>query len=205
MIAVIMFATSSFADALHRARVHTPLTRGQLMVILRRTHDAVFGKAASKKRLAGAWAHVALENGKGRLTFNHNLGNIARTAGSQQYYFTADRKYRDFDTFDEAAVIYWKTIEGCWPALHGFDMGDADTAAKGLKRCRYYEADPEVYMTGLKRLLNEANAQVFKEEDDERLDQAITDAVTRGSAAARTAADNDRGDRSISGGVCVPE
>ena len=194
IIAMILFATTSVADVIHKARVQTPLTRGQLMAMLRKTHNAVFGKAASKKRLAGAWSHVAFENGKGRLTYNHNLGNIAVTTGSQPYYFTADRRYRDFETFEEGAATYWHTIKGCWPAVHGFDVGDPEAAAAGLKRCHYYEADEDIYAAGLKRLLHEANSQVFKEEDDERLQQAIADAVARDSAATRAPIVDGAGD-----------
>ena len=71
----------------HVATVLTPMTRTELLGALREGHVKAFGRLPSRERMAMAWGQVAFENGQGRWTYNHNLGNVGTTASNQPAYY----------------------------------------------------------------------------------------------------------------------
>jgi hypothetical protein len=177
---------------LRRPMVQTPMTRGELMNALREGHIRVFGKPASKNRLAMAWGQVAFENGHGKLTFNHNLGNVGPTAADQpRYYNRGDGHfYRHHDDFVSGAAAYWEVIKRCSAALARFDTGNPTEAAMYLKRCGYFEADLVVYTRGFSSLYYFAHSKVFTEEENERQERekqaAIRAAIRELATSARS-------------------
>lgn len=185
-------------------RVQTPLSRVELMSALREGHQLAFGRQPNERRLAMAWAQVALENGQGKYTYNHNLGNlVSRAASTSTYWNGGDRyhPYMSFATFAEGAEAYWRVLSRCWIAVSRFDQGDPTGAAEALKRCRYYEAPVEDYAKGLNRLYSYGRDHVLTEERDERKQQdqrfieLIRATFERGTPARRAAffpTDDDR-------------
>jgi hypothetical protein len=147
----------------------TSTTPVGLLAALRDGHVRAFGKPASDNRLAMAWGQVAFENGQGKLSYNHNLGNVIAGRGQLGYYNKSDHHvYRSFDNFVDGATAYWEVIKHCNAALVRFDQGDALSAAAALKRCRYFEADLSEYTKGFVTLYRYAQTTVIKEEKRER-------------------------------------
>lgn len=146
-------------------RTYTPLDEDKLHEKLFDSHIELFGYAPSHKRLAMAWAQVSLENGRGKYTWNKNLGNVIPTTSSHAFYFTDSAvKYRAFQTFNEAGMVYWATVKKCEGLLEMFDNGNASVAARMLKSCGYFEANVEDYEPALKQLYTYA----VKRHSDER-------------------------------------
>ncbi len=138
----------------------TPIGEPELAAVLRDGHNAVFGYFPSKKRLAVGWAQVALENGRGKKTFNHNLGKIT-SFGTRPYYVQKHR-FRAHNNFREGAEDYWRVVNKmCKRALPHFDKGDPYTAAQILSSCGYYEADKYKYGKSMQWLYNYANKKVL--------------------------------------------
>lgn len=128
----------------------TPLTNIQLLRVLRDSHVETFGYEPSNKRLATAWAQVALENGQGKFLWNHNIGNIGPGSSSHEYYIHSDyTSYRSFDGFVSGGVAYWKTIGRSKIILRQFDQGDPSGTAISLRNSGYYGADLEQYSRGM--------------------------------------------------------
>ncbi len=145
-------------------RVYTPLTDEELIEVLYDSHVSFFGCPPSQQRLIMAWAQVALENGHGKYTWNKNLGNVVPTSQAHAYYLTdSSVKYRSFESFEEAAIVYWATVNSCDGLLSMFDAGDAPTVSTMLRSCGYYEAPIEqyeqtlrlLYIAGMKRIKDE--------------------------------------------------
>jgi hypothetical protein len=165
----------------HKPTVQTPMTQVELLSALREGHLKAFGKLPSKNRLAMAWGQVAFENGHGKLTFNHNLGNVGTTASDQPTYYNRGdgHWYRHHETFVDGAAAYWEVIKRCSAALARFDQGNPSEAARYLKRCGYFEADLATYTRGFVSLYYFARSRVFAEEEREKQhQQEIQDAVT---------------------------
>ena len=149
--------------------IKTPLTRTELVAALRDGHVAKFGVEPSENRLAMAWAQVAFENGQGKHTYNHNLGNISPWKPDHARYLSPDKHYyRDFDTFVEGAEAYWHNISKCTGAIAKFDTGTTADSAASLKKCGYFEADLNTYTNGLSSLFRYAIKNVLSEEKHER-------------------------------------
>ena len=189
-------AVSSAQVSLKQPMVKTPMSRTELLVVLRESHMKIFGKEPSPNRLAMAWAQVALENDQGRQVYNKNIGNIIKTDASQKYFLLGvhNRPYRSFDSFGDSAAIYWSVMQRCSPALSTFDHADYETASVWLKKCGYYEADVAAYVAGMKLWYYEAKIKVMPEEENERhereLQQAIHDAICAENAAAGITAED---------------
>ena len=192
-------ALSAHADPpkrVHVPTVRTPMTRTELLGALREGHLRVFGKLPSNNRLAMAWGQVAFENGHGKLVYNHNLGNVGASAPDQPTYFNKGDHhwYRNHDTFVDGAVGYWEVIQRCQPALARFDWGNPHEAAVWLKRCNYFEADLAVYDKGFSSLFYLAKDKVIAEEENERkqreLLEAMRAAVERDGPATAPATDD---------------
>jgi len=134
--------------------VVTPLGRTDIADVLLRGHVRELGVAPSASRLAMAWAQVALENGNGKYSYDHNLGNIGPWTPAQAWYLSPLDKnfYRAFDTFEEAATAYWRVVRKCPGALARFDAGFAEEAAKLLRQCGYFGADLATYAKAMASL-----------------------------------------------------
>ena len=145
-------------------RIYTPLTDDELVEVLFDSHVSFFGHQPSPRRLAMAWAQVALENGHGKYTWNKNLGNVVPTSQTHGYYLTdSSVKYRSFESYEEAGIVYWSTVNNCDGLMSLFDSGDAPEVATMLKSCGYYEASVEQYAHSL-RLLYVAGMKRNKDE-----------------------------------------
>jgi hypothetical protein len=146
----------------------TPLSDVQLLRILRDSHVEVFGIEPSIRRLAMAWAQVALENGQGKFLWNHNLGNIGPGSSQQEYYsHSSFTTYRAFEGFLLGGQAYWQTIERSTVILRQFESGDPRGVATSLKNSGYYGADCETYGTGMVGLYWHAIQKVIPEERQE--------------------------------------
>ncbi|WP_437319404.1 peptidoglycan-binding protein [Sorangium sp. So ce385] len=147
----------------------TPLSEAELSAVLEHSHELVFHENPSRARLACAWAHVAIENGRGQKVWNYNLGNI--TGFGQwpgQYYVirVAERVQRNPDVWKQVdmrfrahaealdgAADYWRLMGKHYqPALARFDAGDAAGAAFELSRLRYYTAHADTYARNMSSL-----------------------------------------------------
>ncbi|XXX72361.1 peptidoglycan-binding protein [Sorangium sp. So ce134] len=143
-------------------REGTPLSEAELAAVLEQGHRLVFQESPSRARLACAWAHVALENGRGQKIWNNNLGNITafgKWTGPYYVIRVSERVQRDPDVWkqvsmrfrahDEAldgAADYWRLMNSRYePALARFDAGDPEGAAFELSRLRYFTAHADQY------------------------------------------------------------
>jgi len=160
--------------------VRTPMTRVELLSALRDGHVKAFGVLPSRERLAMAWGQVAFENGHGKYTYNHNLGNVGTTAKDQPTYYNRGdgHWYRHHETFVDGAAAYWEIVKRCATALRRFDAGDPVDAAASLKKCGYFEADLATYTRGFVALYHFANDKVFVEEQREQQRQEELNAAT---------------------------
>jgi hypothetical protein len=108
-----------------------------------------------------AWAMVALENGKGKHMWNHNVGNIGPGPKHDYYVHSNKTTYRSFPTFLDGGIAYWNTIKRCSAVLKYFDVGNSREVALQLKRCNYYGADVSIYINGISSLYWEATGKVL--------------------------------------------
>lgn len=171
----------------HMKTVQTPISRTELLHVLRDGHLRVFGKYPSKNRLAMAWGQVAFENGSGKFSYNHNLGFVGPSAPDQPTFRMGDNHwYRAFTSHDDAAVAYWEVIKRCSPALARFDVGNPGEAAIWLKRCGYFEATLEQYTPGFSTLYYTAIKTIIPEDEreQERQHQELLAAIRRSIAQA---------------------
>jgi hypothetical protein len=159
-------------------RENTPLTEIEVALALREGHRQMFGSEPNDFRWGVAWAHIALENGRGKETYNNNFGNLGATdAFEGQYYirFLRERvqrnpdvwkylriKFRSYPTPEEGARAYWKVLQDHYgPALVHMDAGQALEAAKKLNAAGYATALLEPYATGVASLYNEFSSRVL--------------------------------------------
>lgn len=125
-------------------RVLTPIGKPELAQVLRNGHFAVFGHFPSEKRLATAWAQVAIENRQGLEVYNHNLGNI--NSGKLRPYYVKRNRFKAHRDFHDGAKDYWRIIRNmCSSSLRYFDRGQPYRAAQGLSACGYYGANKHKY------------------------------------------------------------
>jgi len=134
--------------------VNTPIQRNKLSEVLLKGYITEFNKEPSLSRLAMGWAQVALENGNGKYSYNHNLGNIGPWSPDQPWYISRldGNFYVSFATFEEAAAAYWHTVNHCTGVLNQFDYGNATVAASHLRGCGYFGADLQTYTRGMNDL-----------------------------------------------------
>lgn len=134
-------------------KILTPISDVELTTVLQETHIEVFGRAASRARIAMAWGQIALENGRGAVTYNHNLGNIGPYRG-HPYYKHGLSKFRAFPNFKEAATVYWELLrDRCSAAMFSFDGMNAQYTAMKLRSCGYHRTDVDTYAKGLGSLM----------------------------------------------------
>lgn len=133
---------------LEQKRKLTPLSEEEILDVLEKAYKILYEKSPHENTLVGAWAHVALENAKGRKIWNYNFGNIGPLPQEKDvefYNHFGKTKYRSFNNATEGAVAYWKFLESCPMALKNFRYNDPQGAAISLKRCNYYRADQTHY------------------------------------------------------------
>lgn len=138
----------SFSVGLKRKMTPTPLSEEGIFEELRSAYVRLYGIEPHENLMAGVWAHVALENGKGRKIWNHNFGNIGLrpSDGLGEFYdHFGKTKYRSFNSFQSGAETYWRFLESCPMALKNFRYVNPAGAAISLRRCNYYRADEEHY------------------------------------------------------------
>lgn len=132
---------------LEQKRRLTPVTEEDIFEELKKAYVILYNKEPHENLLVGAWAHVALENGKGKKIWNNNFGNIGPLPGEDVQFYDHFRKtkYRSFNDPTSGAMAYWKFLESCPMALKNFRYNDPRGASISLKRCNYYRADQTHY------------------------------------------------------------
>lgn len=142
--------------------VLTPMSDRELAEALAAAHVQVFGKPPSYNRLGIAWAQVAFESGHTRAMYNHNFGNIKRSASWPGDWFRwpelneLNPMFRSYPAADAGAAGYWRLLARRYPAaLEAFDEGDAPIAALELRNRGYYTAPLHIYRKGLSQLFEE--------------------------------------------------
>lgn len=150
--------TKECAKNLEMNKLQTSIEVQELKDVLQEAHLDIFGKPASINRINMAWAQIAIENGKGKLVYNYNLGNIGAhaTKNTKPFYRVAGSKFISFLSFKEGAKSYWKFFKNkCRGSLAYFDLGDTKNSARMLKNCNYYESDVDFYYLNMRSLFVE--------------------------------------------------
>jgi len=161
-VLVFNIATShNVPNTKKQPKIITPLTEVELMNVINDSHEEVFGFKPSDERLSMAWAMVALENGKGKHMWNHNVGNIGPGRNHDYYVHSSKTTYRSFHNFLDGGIAYWNTINRCSAVLKYFDVGASKEVALQLKRCNYFGADVEIYIKGISSLYWEASGKIL--------------------------------------------
>lgn len=141
-------------------KTQTPLSPIALANILAWGHEAVFGAKPSRARLAVAWAHIALENGRGAELYCYNMGNISgfKWPGSV-YAITVPERDPATDKWEPKEMLfrahgipqagasdYWKVMaESYEEALPSFDAGRPFDAALKLGELVWFTETPDQY------------------------------------------------------------
>jgi hypothetical protein len=138
--------------SLRHARERTPIAPPVLRAEVAAAHVAIFGRAPSPARLRVAVAQVRLE-GSARVC--RNFGSI--TAAKGQPWCPAGRlRLAWWPTHRAGARAYWSFLRRrCPAALGAFDTGSAETSARALKACGFYEEPEATYAAGLAAILRE--------------------------------------------------
>lgn len=169
-------STEAFGQAtqsLKQSKVSTPLTETELLVALRDSHEAEYGQKPNAKKLAMAWAQVALENAHGSVMWNHNLGNVGPGATHEWYQHSPLARYRSFKNFIDGGRAYWRVVTWCKAAIAMFDAGQPVRATENLKRCGYFEADLDPYIKGMTSLYNYALTKLIPNEERARRQEEL--------------------------------
>src|SRR6185369_7249450 len=139
-------------------RVATPVDELKLLSLLDSGYMVAFGRSPSLEELGVGWSQVALESGRGRLQWCHNIGNISKGRWIGHYYSLhnlppPDPKTISFRAYDSGltgASDYWCFLsDHCPSALPFFERGDAIGAGMELSRLKYYLADAQTYSRGM--------------------------------------------------------
>jgi hypothetical protein len=147
------------AKNLEMKKNQTSIEVSELKEVLQESHIEVFGTKANVNKINMAWAQIALENGKGKLVYNYNLGNIGAhaTKNTKPFYRVAGSKFISFLSFKQGAKTYWKVLKNrCPGSLSYFSSGDVKSAATMLKNCNYYESDLDSYYFSMNSLYKES-------------------------------------------------
>jgi hypothetical protein len=150
------------AEIKHK-RMITPIEGDELISVIKESYANVHKKTPEDSVIAGAWAHISLENKHGKRIWNYNFGNIGslpEEPSAPYYSHFGKAKYRSFDGFVQGGETYWKFMLRCKEALINFRLKNPKGAALSLKRCNYYRSDLDqysntlaaLYETGIKRI-----------------------------------------------------
>jgi hypothetical protein len=137
----------------------TPLSETQIACFLFAAYRQVFNAEPSSDEMAGAWAQVAIETGRGKAMKNHNFGNLTTSGNGPDYYAIEvnERVHRNpdvwkklklkFVSFDNAlagARGYWTVLSARYAAaLELFRQGEFSEAANKLSALGYFTAPVE--------------------------------------------------------------
>lgn len=149
----------------------TPLSELDLARVLLEAHRHSFGAEPSGPRLASAWAHVALETGRGRYLECHNIGNLTIRTETHVDYFVrrfsgratpwsnlrpVDVRFRAYTSSMEGAIGYWRQLALHYgKALSLFDAGAAGLGALNLAENGYATAPAVPYAAAIESLYEE--------------------------------------------------
>lgn len=147
--------TQNIDVSLKRKMKLTSMPTEDLWSVLTEAHFNTKGDRPNERLLAGAWAHIMLENDHGKKVWNNNLGNIGNLPSdppTEYYSHFGKARYRSFNSIVEGAEAYWNMLYRCPMAVKYFKAGHAEAASLSLKRCNYYRSDHETYSQILKTL-----------------------------------------------------
>jgi hypothetical protein len=141
------------------AKISTPATEEKISQVLCDSYVIVHGNSPKDSTLSLAWAHVSLENARGKKIWNNNLGNQGPFSMKQTYYYHLKKgwPYRSFSDLESSSIAYWGVINKCPMAMQAFKYGDAARAASELKKCNYYSSSVEAYTKSLVSLYYESS------------------------------------------------
>lgn len=163
-------------------KIRTPLSEVEVAVALRKGHVLALGEPCGRKRLACAWAQVALENRRGQALDQYCIGNVTAGRGWNGDYFVLhvaervkkvevdgvdewknmDLKFRSYGAQDQpsaqraaaGAAGYFSLMSGRYvTCMHLFDQGEVEKAAFELGRLNYFTAKPAPYATAMGSLV----------------------------------------------------
>ena len=140
-------------------RILTPIESDDLSKILNESYYNLYGKKLDEHVLAGAHAHISLENKHGQRIWNHNIGNIGNLPQEPQepyYSHFGKAKYRSYSSFIKGGEGYWKFMSRCPMAIKNFKLRNPRGAALSLGRCNYYRSEQEGYAQALSSLYEKA-------------------------------------------------
>lgn len=142
----------------------TPATKVVLINALYNGYIKVFNKKPSLNMLSMSLAQINLENGHGKVIYNHNLGNVGPTYKEKvPYFILGPTKYKAHNSFTAGAIGYWSHLKHvCSSALPYFDKGNAYTASYVLRACNYYGAPKSKYAKVMAQLFLPAKRLVEK-------------------------------------------
>src|SRR5262249_47778198 len=129
-----------------------------------------FGAPPNANRLAVAWAQCALEHGRGKAIWCHNIGNITAGKGWSSGYYVLSvpppdpptLKFRSHTNFIDGASDYWRVLAGQYAsALKFFDAGEPMEAAAALKTRGYFTAELEPYARAMSQLYADFRSKVL--------------------------------------------
>ncbi|WP_438029046.1 peptidoglycan-binding domain-containing protein [Sorangium sp. So ce233] len=151
-------------------KIQTPLSEAGLLNALAHGHETFYGDKPTRPRLATAWSHVALENGRGQYLYNNNFGNITgfRWQGSVYVIRVQERDpetdkwewrdmlFRAHGRTEAGAHDYWSVMEKSYAAvLPFFDSGKPFDAALALGRLTWFTESPDQYARRMSMLFRD--------------------------------------------------
>lgn len=153
----------------------TPLTPVGLASALYEGYITQFGEPPRIERLACAWAQCALENARGAIIYENNIGNVTtpdgrrscskriheRVSKSPEQWALRTMRFRAFDTPAAGAAAYWKLLATSYNSvLARCDAADPRGAAGRLSELGYFTGASEPYAVGMERLFAYANQKL---------------------------------------------
>lgn len=137
----------------------TPISSEDLTKVVEESYMNVYGERGNVGVIAGAWAHISLENKRGEKVWNNNLGNIGRLPQdppAPYYSHFGKSNFLSFKTRIQGAEHYWRFMQKRCPlTLRYFKLKRPDEAALSLKRCNYYKTSERHYVKILTALYGE--------------------------------------------------
>jgi len=152
-----------------KERVHTTVTKDQLINAFMSAWPRVIGGTPTKEHVLMLMAQNALETGWGKSMYNYNIGNIKRLQSEHHDYFMMPHTgevlngkqvffepphpatwFKSYDTLEEGVADYLSLLKRRYgSAFEAAKTGDAKQFAAALKRNKYYTAPEEGYAKGL--------------------------------------------------------
>jgi hypothetical protein len=167
-------------------RTPTPLDEVEVARVLRRAHVVELGEPPTDLRLGVAWAHISLENARGRGIECNNFGNLSvwerepgphfvrslterrRASYDARFgpYRLVEMRFRAFERPIDGARAYWAHIEAHYTkALSLFTVGNGYDAGLKLARDGYATTHAETYAQSIANLTQEFAVKVLPQLD----------------------------------------